>query len=420
MSILPRVLAFDSSLALLTEGYAFISNRCDRLGRDVFATRLLLRPTLCLRGPAAVELFYREERFTRVAAAPRRLRKTLFGEGGVQGLDGAAHRQRKALFVEITRPARVEALITRVEQEWRTCLPLWQARDEIVLLDELHRLYARAVCEWAGVCLTAAEEAQRCAELVALIEGAGRLGPAQLTARRARTRLERWLGGQVEQARQRPPPAGSALALVAVHRDSDGTLLSPRVAAVELLNVLRPTVAVARFSTFAALALYKQPAWRERLRADPDSRAPFAQEVRRFYAFFPFTVARVRDTFELHGVIFPRGARVLLDLYGTNRDPRSWDRPEIFDPMRFLSGAVPDSACVPQGGGDVARQHRCPGEGIALELMTSALRLLLQDMTYQVPTQDLRIDLARMPMRPASGLILSQVQQVQRTRSPVS
>jgi len=48
--------------------------------------------------------------------------------------------------------------------------------------------------------------------------------------------------------------------------------------------------------------------------------------------------------------------------------------------------------------------------------MTSALRLLLQDMTYQVPTQDLRIDLARMPMRPASGLLLSEVQAVQRTR----
>ncbi|WP_295460398.1 cytochrome P450 [uncultured Pseudomonas sp.] len=420
MSILPRMPAFDSSLALLSEGYAFISNRCERLGRDVFATRLLLQPTLCLRGAAAVELFYREERFSRVDAAPWQLRKTLFGDGGVQGLDGAAHRQRKTLFIEITRPARVEALIARVEQEWRSRLRLWQARDQIILLDELHRLYARAVCDWAGVRLAEDEEGRRCAELVALIEGAGSVGLAHLAARRARRRLEFWLGGQIEQAREQPPPAGSALELVAAHRDGDGVLLSPRVAAVELLNVLRPTVAVARFSTFAALALYKQPAWRERLRADPAARVPFAQEVRRFYAFFPFTAARVRETFEWQGVTFPRGTRVLLDLYGTNRDPRSWERPEVFDPMRFLAEQEPEAAFVPQGGGDVVLGHRCPGEGIALELMSSALRLLLQDMTYQVPTQDLRIDLARMPMRPASGLILSQVQQVQRTRSPVS
>lgn len=420
MSILPPLSTFDSSVALLTEGYAFISNRCDRLGSDVFATRLLLQPTLCLRGPAAVELFYREDRFTRVEAAPAHVRRTLFGDGGVQGLDGAAHRQRKAVFVEITQPARVEALIARAEQEWRARLPGWQARGEIVLLDELHRLYTRAVCDWAGVTLAAQEEERRCAELVALIEGAGSLGPANLKARRARRRLELWLGQQVEQARRQPAPAGSALALIAAHRDADGQPLPPRVAAVELLNVLRPTVAVARFSTFAALALYKQPAWRERLRADPASRLPFAQEVRRFYAFFPFTVARVRETFAWHEVIFPRGARVLLDLYGTNRDPRSWERPEVFDPTRFLAGEAAESAFVPQGGGDVARQHRCPGEGIALELMTSALHLLLQTMTYQVPTQDLRIDLARMPMRPASGLILNDVRAVLRARRSVT
>ncbi|KTT11204.1 cytochrome P450 [Pseudomonas oryzihabitans] len=420
MSFVPRCGPLDSSLALLREGYAFISNRCDRLDSDVFATRLLLQSTLCLRGPAAVELFYREDRFTRADAAPRQLRRTLFGEGGVQGLDGAAHRQRKAVFVEITRPARVEALVGRVEQEWRARLPTWQTQGEIVLLDELHRLYTRAVCDWAGVLLAAEEEGRRCAELVALIEGAGSAGLANLEARRARWRLELWLADQIEQARTQPAPAGSALALIASHRDADGRQLPPRVAAVELLNVLRPTVAVARFSTFAALALYKQPAWRERLRADPSARVPFAQEVRRFYAFFPFTVARVRETFVWHGIRFPQGARVLLDLYGTNRDPRSWERPEVFDPMRFLSGASTAAAFVPQGGGDVAQQHRCPGEGIALELMTSALRLLLHDMTYQVPTQDLRIDLARIPMRPASGLILSRVQAVQRTRSSVS
>lgn len=40
------------------------------------------------------------------------------------------------------------------------------------------------------------------------------------------------------------------------------------------------------------------------------------------------------------------------------------------------------AACVFQSDGDVAQQHRCPDEGIALELMTVALRLLLQDTTH--------------------------------------
>ena len=38
--------------------------------------------------------------------------------------------------------------------------------------------------------------------------------------------------------------AGSAAEQVAAHRDEHGALLPPRIAAVELLNLLRPTVAV--------------------------------------------------------------------------------------------------------------------------------------------------------------------------------
>ena len=36
----------------------------------------------------------------------------------------------------------------------------------------------------------------------------------------------------------------SAVAVVAAHRDADGEQLDPHVAAVELLNIIRPTTAV--------------------------------------------------------------------------------------------------------------------------------------------------------------------------------
>ena len=82
MRPLPRLRVPDSSLGLLTDGYGFISNRCDRLGTDAFETRLLLRRTVCLRGEAAARLVYDRDRFERAGAAPRRMRKTLLGEGG--------------------------------------------------------------------------------------------------------------------------------------------------------------------------------------------------------------------------------------------------------------------------------------------------------------------------------------------------
>lgn len=40
----------DSTLPFAWHGYEFISRRCERYGADVFQTRLLLEPTVCLRG----------------------------------------------------------------------------------------------------------------------------------------------------------------------------------------------------------------------------------------------------------------------------------------------------------------------------------------------------------------------------------
>lgn len=82
---MPRERAFDSTLALLRDPYGFIAAGCHRHRSDVFAGRLLLRPTIFMSGRDAAELFYQEERFQRAGAAPRRERKSLFGEGGLPG-----------------------------------------------------------------------------------------------------------------------------------------------------------------------------------------------------------------------------------------------------------------------------------------------------------------------------------------------
>lgn len=61
----------------------------------------------------------------------------------------------------------------------------------------------------------------------------------------------------IEQVRagQLTVPEECALFAVAQHRDLDGNLLDQNIAAVDLLNVLRPTVAIARYATFAVLSL---------------------------------------------------------------------------------------------------------------------------------------------------------------------
>ncbi|MFF5218488.1 hypothetical protein [Micromonospora sp. NPDC000442] len=82
MATIPTDRNPDSTLAFLRAGYRFIGQRCERYGTDIFQTRLLLEPTICVRGRAAAELFYDADRFVREGAMPARGKRTLTGRGG--------------------------------------------------------------------------------------------------------------------------------------------------------------------------------------------------------------------------------------------------------------------------------------------------------------------------------------------------
>ena len=101
MTQMPNNTFFDDTLALARDPYRFISKQCERHGSDVFQTRLLLQKVICVRGDEAARVFYDTSRFSRVGVAPSRIAKTLFGRGGVQGMDGKAHCHRKMMFMSL-------------------------------------------------------------------------------------------------------------------------------------------------------------------------------------------------------------------------------------------------------------------------------------------------------------------------------
>jgi fatty-acid peroxygenase len=409
---LPREAAPDSTLSLLADPYSFISKRCRRYGADAFEARLFFRKTLCLTGRAAAELFYDAGRFVRNGGAPEPVRATLFGKGGIQGLDGDEHRSRKQMFLSLTTGAPARALAFRVARECREAAGRWQALGRIVLYDELHTILTRSVCAWAGVSLAADEVPRRARQITAMFDSAGAKGFRHLRARVARGRCERWLARLVVRIREGKcsVPPESAAATIASYRDVEGRLLPPRIAAIELLNVLRPTLAISVYCVFAAHALHLHPLWRERLRpGDAERLGWFVQEVRRLYPFFPAVVARVRCPFEWRGHRFPEGQRAMLDLYGTNHDPRTWELPEEFRPERFRAWKGDLFGLVPQGGGHAESGHRCPGEEITLEVMKVFVAFLIREIEYEVPRQDLRIDTARLPALPRDRFILRKV-----------
>jgi fatty-acid peroxygenase len=339
------------------------------------------------------------------------LQKTLLGVGGVQSLDGAAHQHRKAMFLALMTSGRIHDLAEIFRNELLAELAQWQSQDRVVLYDALQPVLTRAVCKWSGVPLAPRELTRRSKQLTALFDAAGRF-PAHFRSRLDRTRAEDWAAGLIENVRLGAimPPAQTALREIALHRDLEGQLLTAHTAAVELLNVLRPTVAVSVYIVFCAHALHQFPAVVEGLRTggQPYMDA-FISEVRRFYPFFPAVPAKVRQPFRWGGHEFPRNRRVMLDLHGTNHDERVWQAPETFHPQRFLQWNGDAYSFVPQGGGSHQLQHRCPGEWITVALMRTATDFLTETIRYNVPEQDLRVDTTRLPALPRSRFVISAV-----------
>ncbi len=419
MAKIPTV-GIDSTLALVTDGYQFISKRCQQQHSDIFQTRLLLEKTICLKGAEAASIFYDVDKFSRKKAAPKRLQKTLLGEGGVQGLDGDRHQHRKQLFMALMSAERIDLLAEITRQQWQVAAEKWAEMERVTFFPAARSVLFCAVCEWSGVPLAAAEVESKTRDTGAMIDSSGAIGLEHWQGKRARVRMEEWLGGLIEQVRagRLEAPEDSALWAMAQHRDLTGNLLDKRIAAVDLLNVLRPTVAIARYVTFAALTLHKHPEYREKLRTgDEQYVEQFVQEVRRYYPFFPFASARVKESFDWSGFHFPKGRRVLLDLYGTNHDAHLWHNPDEFQPERFQPGNEgPDGResenkfkFIPQGGGDFYTNHRCAGEWITITLMKRAMQFLTEIISYDVPSQDLSLSLSQMPTLPKSGFVISNV-----------
>jgi len=410
---LPREPSLDSSLALLREGHTFIPRRCEALGTDVFETRLMLRRVICARGEEAARMFYAPGRFTRRRSMPPTTLRLLQDVGSVALLDGEAHHARKTLFMSLVTPERVRSLAERMEHEWRASLPRWERMDAVVLHEEVQEILCRAVCDWAGIPLPEASVRERTRELGAMIEGAGSVvGLQAIRGLLLRRRTERWARNLIQGIRAGvvPAPAGSPAFAIAFYSEPDGRQLPARVAAVELINLLRPTVAVARFIVFAAMAMHQYPACARRLAIrDEGYLLRFVQEVRRFYPFFPAVGGRALEAFEWRGIHFPKDTWVLFDLHGTDHDPRTWANPDTFDPDRFAMHTPNAFDLVPQGGGEHFTGHRCPGETITVELVKEAVRLLTTAMRYVVPEQDLRIVPGQLPPIPLSRFVIRGV-----------
>ena len=409
---MPREEGIDHSLSLLREGYMYILNRRHSFNSDIFETRLLGKKAICMGGKEAAEVFYDTEKFKRKDAAPNRAVQTLFGKNGVQALDGQTHKNRKEMFMSIMSPDGLKKLTDITKKQWEIALDKWELMDKVILYEEAKEIMCRTACEWAGVPVQEKDVKRLTKNLGAMFESTAAVGLNHWLGRHARNYEEILIGELIDRVRDGKvnPPENTALHSFAWHRDLEGNLLDTDTAAVEVINILRPIVAIAIFINFTALAVYHYPEEREKLDSGDEKYAQmFVQEVRRFYPFFPFVVALVKKDFTWNSYKFEEGTLTLLDLYGTNHDHKIWDNPDVFSPDRFAEWEGSPFGFIPQGGGDYLMGHRCAGEWVTIEVMKVSLDYLANRLNYEVPDQDLSFSMVSIPSIPHSKVVIKNV-----------
>lgn len=396
-------MSVDVALHLWREGYRALPeerSRCD--DSDAFESTLLGRRAVVLRGRDGARLFYDASIVTREAVLPGALANLLFGRGAVHGLDGHRHAARKQMFLEILSQLRVDDLAATVGHDLERRVERWPGR-EVCVFDELVEVYGAAAQAWAGVRAPAPAVRQTSRRLAAIVDGFGGSGLAYPRAWAARLRADRWARRLVEAVRARTLDVrtDSVLALIA---NGPGRHLDSRTAGVELLNILRPTVAVAWPATFLVRDLAMFPQWRPLLRdghGAADRRTAFGHEVRRTCPFVPALAGRARRPAEIDGTRVEAGDLLVLDVPATNHDPHLWREPDEFLPERFAEREPDPFGFIPQGGGDPANGHRCPGEPLTVRLLSETARVLA-GVEYE-PAKGTAYDSRRIPTLPASG-----------------
>ncbi|OQW79291.1 MAG: cytochrome P450 [Proteobacteria bacterium ST_bin11] len=85
---------------------------------------------------------------------------------------------------------------------------------------------------------------------------------------------------------------------------------------------------------------------------------------------------------ELGDFGIPKGVTVLLSMHTTNHSPRLWDKPEEFNPNRFLETATPERhkyAFFPFGGG----LHNCIGKHFAELEMLLVIASFIREFNFE-------------------------------------
>lgn len=430
------------TLAFLAKPFEFIDERVARHG-PIFRTHLLGKVTVFLAGGETAGVFADEQICMRDGATPNHIRE-LFGGRSLGLLDGAEHATRKrqilAAFVPEALPAYLPAMQTLVE----TTLARWASRDEeLDGVAELKRLAISAIATNV-VSMGDGPDLEKLLEsFQVLTAGFTGLpvalpGTAFKRALDARDAILEVLGRAVKEHRAKEHDDG--LGRMLGHRDEHGATMTDENAVMELHHVF-----IAGYIVFAELAslliiIARDPALYEALSTSIKASAPpgkltlrqlasmdllnrVVQETKRITPVVPIVCGRARKSFVLGGFRIEEGTMLFWAPFAHHQDAAVYPKPHTFDAERFTAARAEQGrhpfAFAPQGMGP-STGHKCPGVDYATLLMQVFTTTLLRDYTYDLPEQDVSLDLSRIPPEPRDGLRITFARSAGSSAKPTS
>jgi retinoid hydroxylase len=414
----------------LADGFAFVEDRARKYGL-VFKTRILGRPTAIIVGPDAAAQFIDQTKIQRSGAMLPHV-QTLFGGNALPALDGDQHRERKAFVMAAFTREALAAYLPEMQRQVGAALARWAAEPEVRWLDEFKRLALEVICTTIlglspgpGLDALAREY-----EIFGKGFSALPIGLPGTTYTKARRALDRILAVYAANVKEHLAALGCGVegpwGTLESRSPRDGRAISVDEAKRELHHIVVAGLIVWAWFVTAVVELDRNPAVRDRLRAEvatlPAGRltpgafaaAPYlsqvAMEIRRISPVVHVFFGKARETFTFAGHEIPRGWMVLFGIRSSHLRPEVYADPEKFDPQRFAAPrneqARHPHAFVPNGAGDPHTGHKCAGyEYAPLLLQVFLVELLRSGATWSfTPGQDLSLDYSRIPPAPRDGL----------------
>lgn len=403
----------------LKPSYTLLQKMRDEVDAPVVKGEAFTKEIIAIYGKEAAKKFYDPKNFKREGAMPEVVLNTLFGQDGVQTLDGEEHRHRKNIFMDLMTPDRMDDYHKILDKKMTAAFDAEQGTFELFGLTR--KILFEAITEWAGINLddlTDEEINDLSKYQISMISSSFTSPVDHIKGVNDRKKSEKWARKLIKEARENPIPGKEDVALYAFAEatDLDGELLSEKVAAVELLNIIRPTLALTVWAALMGHALFSRKDIYSDLKDDFDRlQDSFIQEMRRYYPFFPMLPAVSLREVEIDGYTIPEDSWVVLDLYGTDHDSRHIEKPEEFKVDRYVENAEDISyeeeyEMIAQGGGDFRSMHRCAGEWITLHTLRVLSDHLVNKYEFSVPEQDFEVAMDQFPTYPRDGVLLFKEQ----------